>query len=133
MEYWNETLAKYGDGEVENTAYNKYPDFKAWLTKTEKDEFFRPASSAYNNLLYHPNGPIYQGQRMNANGIQDLTGGKLETSGNLAVTDDPGFVDATSGDYRLRSHSSVFKLIPGFEPLPIEKMGRLDETYRPIE
>ena len=126
LEYWNETLAKYGDGEVENTAYNKYPDFKAWLTKTEKDEFFRPASSAYNNLLYHPNSPIYQGQRMNANGVQDLTGGKLEISGNLAVTDDPGFVDAASGDYRLRSNASVFNLIPGFEPLPIEKMGRME-------
>ena len=133
LEYWNATLAKYGSGEVENTAYSKYSDFKAWLTKTEKDEFFRPASSAYNNLLYHPNGPIYQGQRMSASGIQDLTGGKLETSGNLAVTDDPGFVDATSGDYRLRSHASIFELIPGFEPLPIEKMGRLDEIYRPIE
>jgi hypothetical protein len=126
LDYWNATLAKYGDGKVESTAYNKYPDFKQWLTKTEKDEFFRPASSAYNNLLYHPNGPIYQGQRINANGMQDLTGGKLATHGNLALSDDPGFVDAASGDYRLRSDASVFQLIPGFEPLPIEKMGRLD-------
>lgn len=124
FEFWDRTMAKYGEGRVAETAYDKYPDFKLWLEKTEPDEFFRPESRAYNNLLYHPDNPIYPGQRMDAQGVQDLTGGKLQKDSNVAVTQDPGFADPEAGDFRFKKDAAAFTLIPGFEALPIEKMGR---------
>ena len=48
------------------------------------------------------------------------------------VTDgDPGFVDAANGDYRLRPDSEVYKRLPGFEPIPFEKMGLVADELRP--
>jgi len=41
------------------------------------------------------------------------------------------FVDAKGGDFRLRPSAKVFTDIPGFKPLPFEKIGlRVDETRR---
>lgn len=40
-----------------------------------------------------------------------------------ATADDPGFVDMDARDFRLKPDSPVFTRIPGFQPLPIEKMG----------
>jgi hypothetical protein len=40
------------------------------------------------------------------------------------VTDaDPGFVDAAGGIYQLRPDSAVFQHLPGFVPIPFDKMG----------
>jgi hypothetical protein len=36
---------------------------------------------------------------------------------------DPGFIDMRARDFRLRPDSPVFARIPGFRPLPLEKMG----------
>lgn len=44
------------------------------------------------------------------------------------VTDtDPGFVDASRGDFRLRRDAEIFQHVPGFEPIPFEKIGLLDQ------
>jgi hypothetical protein len=43
-----------------------------------------------------------------------------------ATDDDPGFVDASRGDFRLRPDAEVFKRLPGFQPIPFEKIGLLD-------
>ncbi|HEY5912081.1 MAG TPA: right-handed parallel beta-helix repeat-containing protein [Verrucomicrobiae bacterium] len=48
---------------------------------------------------------------------------RLEPNANWSTHDDPGFVDGSRGDYRLRRDSPVFKHLPGFKPLPFEKMG----------
>jgi len=42
---------------------------------------------------------------------------------NFETRDDPGFVDAAKGDFRLRDDSIVYKKIPGFEKIPFEKIG----------
>lgn len=40
------------------------------------------------------------------------------------ITDiDPGFVDAASGKCQLRPDAEVFQRLPGFRPVPFEKMG----------
>ena len=60
-------------------------------------------------------------------------------SGNWQVSDqenwitdrDPGFVDAATGDFRLRSDSAVFERLPGFRPIPFEKMGLYADELRP--
>lgn len=52
-------------------------------------------------------------------------------SGPLAVyEDDPGFVDLAGGDLRLRPDSRVFKDLPGFQPIPFEKIGLYVDEYR---
>jgi hypothetical protein len=44
--------------------------------------------------------------------------------GELWVTDqDPGFIDAAQGDYRLRPEAEVFQRLPGFQPIPFDKIG----------
>ena len=42
---------------------------------------------------------------------------------NYATMSDPGFEDIANGDFRLKPNSEVFKRIPGFKPVPVEKMG----------
>ena len=42
---------------------------------------------------------------------------------DVAVSDDPGFVNVAGGDFRLKPDSAVFTRIPGFQPLPVEGMG----------
>ena len=41
---------------------------------------------------------------------------------NVEINSNPGFVNEAAGDYTLRPDSIVFKEIPGFQPIPFEKM-----------
>jgi hypothetical protein len=43
---------------------------------------------------------------------------------NVEIDTDPGFVDEAAGNFALRPDSRVFKEIPGFVPIPFEKMQR---------
>lgn len=53
-------------------------------------------------------------------------------SGEQAVyEDDPGFVDLAGGDLRLRPDARIFKDLPGFQPIPFEKIGLFTDEYRP--
>jgi len=48
------------------------------------------------------------------------------------VTDtDPGFVDAATGNFALRPDSEAFTRLPGFEPIPFEKIGLYADKLRP--
>ena len=48
------------------------------------------------------------------------------------VTDaDPGFVDAAAGDFRLRPDAEVFTRLPGFQTIPLNKMGLYADELRP--
>ncbi|HWB53564.1 MAG TPA: right-handed parallel beta-helix repeat-containing protein, partial [Tepidisphaeraceae bacterium] len=40
-----------------------------------------------------------------------------------STNDDPGFVDASHGDFQLRPDAAVFKHLPDFKPIPFEKIG----------
>jgi hypothetical protein len=50
---------------------------------------------------------------------------------NLSFDHDPGFVDAAKGDFRLKPDSEVFGELPGFRPIPFEKMGLVRDALRP--
>ena len=49
---------------------------------------------------------------------------------NWTTDADPGFVDAAKGNYALKSGSEVFRKIPGFEPIPFDKIGPRNESAR---
>ena len=46
-----------------------------------------------------------------------------EMSANLLTHVDPGLVDEKKGDFRLRPDSRVFRIVAGFEPIPVERIG----------
>ena len=48
-----------------------------------------------------------------------------------ATTADPGFVNAANGDFRLKPNSAVFTNLPGFQPIPFEKIGLYADNLRP--
>ncbi len=64
------------------------------------------------------------------NGLGEISGNAArysDISGNAVYALDmlkKIFVDPDNGDYRLREDSVIYDLIPDFEQLPIEKMGR---------
>lgn len=51
-------------------------------------------------------------------------------SGRPDAMIDLGFSDAPSGDYSLRRHARLLKEVPGFEPIPFEKIGLYRDDYR---
>ena len=48
-----------------------------------------------------------------------------------STNDDPGFVDSSKGDYRLRGNAPVFKRLAGFKPIPFEKIGLQRKVRQP--
>lgn len=56
---------------------------------------------------------------------------QCSTNENWITTQDPGFVDAAKGNFGLRSDAEAFKQLPGFEPVPFEKMGLYTNELRP--
>ena len=48
---------------------------------------------------------------------------KFEPAEIWSTDDDPGFVDAANGNFRLRPDAEVFKRLPGFQPIPFDKIG----------
>ncbi len=56
---------------------------------------------------------------------------RSEPGDNWETNDDPGFIDAAKGDFRLKPDSEVFKRLPGFQPIPFEKIGLYACDLRP--
>jgi hypothetical protein len=54
----------------------------------------------------------------------------FEWKDNLVTPEDPGFVNAAVGDFALKPGSPVFKEIPGFKPIPFDKIGLQLDEYR---
>jgi hypothetical protein len=48
---------------------------------------------------------------------------RLAPGANWSTAEDPGFVNESKADYRLRSEAPVFMHLPGFEAVPFEQMG----------
>tara|TARA_Y100000385_G_scaffold48534_1_gene45072 strand:+ start:4584 stop:6725 length:2142 start_codon:yes stop_codon:yes gene_type:complete len=124
VEAWKLVLEKYGNGKIENTPHSKYRDFKAWLSKKEKDDFFRPVSYVYNNVLFHPSDDILMERNVDSgSGIKDNSK-VLNAKSNWATKEDPGLSDYQNGDYGLDADALVYKKIRGFKPILFEQMGR---------
>jgi hypothetical protein len=56
---------------------------------------------------------------------------QADPNDNWSTDRDPGFVDAAQGDFRLKPDAEVFKRLPGFKPIPFEKIGLLKTRFRP--
>ncbi len=58
------------------------------------------------------------------------TNSSLVTGKNIAYTNDPGFVNMAKMDFRLKPDAQVFKDLPGFQPIPFEKIGLFTDEFR---
>ncbi len=89
-----------------------------------------PFSTAYPELAkYWQDNPEIPADLVERNLIvncRKLTNGKPEWGpfkDNWETNRDPGFVNATKGDYRLKPDAEVFIKIPGFKPIPFGEIG----------
>jgi hypothetical protein len=117
---------------------------------TESIKFDQPPySTRYPSLLPYLDviveGKEWQGMRSRGNEFSGnviiggpeqpvkLMGGEFATTtenNNFSTKEDPGFVDMKNGNFMLKSNSIVFEKIPGFEPIPFDKMGLYKDKYR---
>ncbi len=81
------------------------------------------------NLIVIPKGEAIQNKVSRANRDNPEI---LLTADNWVTPSDPGFVDAAAGNFGLRPDSETFKRIPGFQPIPFEKIGLQVDEYRPV-
>lgn len=56
---------------------------------------------------------------------------EFDSNDNMITDRDPGFVDIAKGDFRLKPDAAVYKQLPGFKPIPFEKMGPYADPLRP--
>lgn len=108
-----------------------------------------PYSTRYPSLLpyFDPivEGKEWQGMRSRGNEFSEnviiggpehpvkLMGGEFATAtekNNYSTKEDPGFVDMKNGNFMLKPNSIVFEKIPGFQPVPFDKMGLYKDQYR---
>ena len=57
--------------------------------------------------------------------------GNYDVADSLVTDSDPGFRDMEGGDFSLRKDSMVFRIVPGFEPIPFGKIGLTKSLLRP--
>ena len=125
FESWAPILEKYGNGKLKNTPHKKYKDFGIWLSKKNKEDFYRPVSYVFNNVLFHPDHDILIESNVDIKtGIRDNSK-VLKQNNNWATKKDPGFENFKINDYNLKPDAVVFKKINGFKSILFNKMGRL--------
>ena len=121
---WKSVIEKYGNGKIKNTPHKKYRDFETWLTKKDEDDFYRPVSYVYNNVLFHPNSDILIERNVDiTSGIKDNSR-VLVTKNNWATKNNPGLRNYEEGDFNLSSNAPIFNKIIDFSPILFNKMGR---------
>ena len=84
-------------------------------TAWEKDILFT-SNIVYNskvNLLPEPKA---------GNGVVDKSK-HLSMKNNIAVTNDPGFVDAKNGNFQLKADAEILKQLPNFKNIEFNKIG----------
>jgi hypothetical protein len=59
-----------------------------------------------------------------------FTTGNWETRENFITDTDPGFVDGNAMNFQLRYDSVVFEKLPGFQPIPFERIGLVRDELR---
>lgn len=101
----------------------KYPSLltvSSDFNNIESPEFAANPSNSIieNNVIVDKEGSIGQ--------ISDAAN-RFSNIGKNAIytlSEDPGFVDASKGIYSLKQDASVYEKLPGFDNIPIEKIGR---------
>ena len=59
-----------------------------------------------------------------------LSSGNWDISDTLMLNFDPGFIDMANKNFALKHDSMVYRKIPGFEPIPFDRMGLIGNEAR---
>jgi len=103
------------DVDVTSPPYStRYPDFlKTYLgVAVRKDTSTPLLNRVFNNALIGNNDGVGPSRYPD----------KDYRHHNVEIDTAPGFADEAAGNFALRPDSAVFKSIPGFQPIPFEKM-----------
>ncbi len=112
--FWNEKLRQEVD--ISQPPYTtRYPELVGFL---DGQPAARRVNRAHGNLMVN----CRQGSSGNW---------QAPEATNWHTDDDPGFVDAPNGDYRLGPDAAVWRRLPGFEPLPLDQAGLQLSDLRP--
>ena len=130
-----------GSAPWSDSNWKDYIDADLWQTRLLQDvDITRPPYTTRYPELVGFMDPQPGQQRVSQAKRNVIVMGADVSSGNWQVdveeenwvTDtDPGFVDAANGDFRLLPEAQVFTKLPGFEPIPFEKMGLFTDELRP--
>ncbi len=103
----------------------KYPELTDWLDPLPDEPGgyvgIRPRRNLMkNNVVYNCKHSIeFKGDYA-----------QFELVDNFVTDENPGFEDIDNLDMNLRKDSPVFKNIPDFEPIPFDKIGLYEDSYR---
>ena len=56
----------------------------------------------------------------------------MATNENWIADGDPGFVNPAVGNFLLKPDSVVFSKLPGFQPIPFDRIGLVQNALRPV-
>jgi hypothetical protein len=104
----------------------RYPELLPYLDAIQEGKEWQAMRSRDNmlegNLIVGgPENPI------------ELLGGKhaqMDGKNNWVTKEDPGFVDMKNKNFNLKPDAKAYQMIPGFEPIPFDKMGTYKDAYR---
>lgn len=104
----------------------KYPELLPYLDVIQEGKEWQGMRSRGNMLegnliIGGPENPI------------KLLGGQyaqMDGKNNWVTKNDPGFIDMKNKNFALKKNAAVYKMIPGFQPVPFEKMGLYKDEYR---
>jgi len=132
-------------------AAQMYGDNGLLRKRLEQEVNFRspPYSTRYPALLPYLDviveGKEWEGMRSRGNMLEGnlivggpenpikLLGGKyaqMDGKNNWVTKEDPGFVDMKNKNFNLKPDAKAYQMIPGFEPVPFDKMGTYKDAYR---
>ena len=116
---WTDTMWKeWVDGELWHTRLRQEVDITSELYTSRYPElagFFEPegkprVNKAIRNVVFRC-------------GTGEKWTGNWDEKDNWVTEEDPGFVDAAKQDFGLKEDAAVFDHVPGFERIPVEKIG----------
>jgi hypothetical protein len=87
-----------------------------------------PGSTIENNVTVMCRNP-YKWVNVKGEPLKVPTEG-MESGKNVTYASDPGFVNMERLDFRLKPDSKILKDLPGFKPIPVEKIGLYVDEYR---
>mgnify|MGYP003316995597 CR=1 FL=1 len=99
----------------------RYPELETFLDPYPDEIRW---NAAYDNAFVDcPATLTYNGGKQKVPGY--VKGRWFTNETDVVISGDPGFVDASRRDYRLRDDSQIYRKIPNFKPIPFGKIGLL--------
>lgn len=104
---------------------SRFPELKGMLENRPELPW---RTKVARNLIVMKTGEPY---KLNITPASKAMPGLFTWEDNLVTADDPGFVNPAANNYALKPTSPVFKEIPGFQPIPFDKIGLQIDAFRP--